>query len=101
MTDNKKKYNVMPIKGKIIAVESYGKGDNKVFSHHMVLPGKDEYSQVKGILVNAPNMLGAEDQIVEVDVEFSGFVKRFNYIDKQTGEQMQGKSLDARFNVVK
>jgi len=101
MTDTKKKYNVMSIKGKIVSVESFGTGEKKVFSHQMLLPGKDEFDQVKGIIVNAPNMLGAEDQIVEIDVEFSGFVKRFKYIDRETGEQKQGRSLDARFNIVK
>lgn len=91
----------MSIKGKIVSVESYGKGDKKIFSHQLVIPGKDEYSQIKGILVNSPNMLGAEDQVIDIDVEFSGFVKRFKYIDKETGEQKEGKSLDARFTLAK
>ncbi len=101
MVETKKPYNIMPIKGKIVSVESFGTGDKKVYSHQLMLPGKDEYSQVKGILVNAPTMLGTEDQVVELLVEFSGFVKRFKYVDKETGEQKEGRSLDSRFNLVK
>ncbi len=45
-------------------------------------------------------MLGAKNQILECDVKYKGFVKRFQYVERETGEQKKGKNLQVRFSVV-
>jgi len=89
MTTTKVAFNQMPIKGKIIAIETFGKDDKKVYHHQLTLPGKDEYDSPSGIIVSSKKMLGGEGQVVEATVEFSGFLKKIRYYDKETGEQKE------------
>ncbi|WP_319548091.1 hypothetical protein [Desulfogranum marinum] len=89
MTTQKLTFNQMRIKGKIIAIETAGKDQDKTYYHQLALPGKDEYDSPSGIIVSSSKMLGGEDQVVELTAEFSGYLKRVRYFDKDTGEQKE------------
>ncbi len=97
MSKTELQLNQLNIKGKIVEVEHYGEGDKKRYNHQVVLQSKDQYSTPAGIIVNSTRMMGAEGQEVETLVEYSGFVKRINYVAKDTGEKKSFKQLNARF----
>ncbi len=97
----KPEFNQMRVKGKIITIETMGKDQDKTYYHQLALPGKDEYDSPSGMIVSSSKMLGGEEQVVEMLVEFSGFLKRVRYIDKKTGEEKEFLQRNYYFNEVK
>ncbi|PID71636.1 MAG: hypothetical protein CSB34_06105 [Desulfobulbus propionicus] len=91
----------MRIKGKIVEVDVSERNNKKTYHHQIVLPASDEYGSTNGIVVSADRLLGREQEIIEVTVEFSGYIQRVQYPDKQTGEMREFKRRNYFFTEVK
>ena len=92
-------YSQMTFKGRVEEVESHGDGNKKKYFHQMTIPGENEYDRPSGIIVVSKRMIGAEGDVKEVSVKYTGFVKLNRWIDKQ-GVQQEFKQLQARFNEI-
>lgn len=79
-------------------IESVKRKDG-VFYHGFLLPAPDEYSRPQFVEVRANRKLGEPGEDVTVPVSVCGFIKSFEYTDRQTGERLKGTDPRAWFQV--
>lgn len=89
-----------PLVGMVQRVEKGGTEEKPVFRHLIIAKPEDEYGSRNTLLVSSSRMIGAEGQEVETTIQLNGYVDRFNYIDRQSGERRNGENQKAWFHEV-
>jgi hypothetical protein len=93
-----KKMNLIKFSGRIEKA-TYDEKSKKRYSLIMT-PAKDEYSKPSQFKLRSNQPLGAVGDEIKVITEVSGFIRFFNYPDKNTGEIKQGDNAEVFFDVV-
>ena len=85
------------VKGRI---ESMRLHDGMTYTR-LMSPAKDEFSSPQQYEVRSEQPLGQPKQIVDIKCELHGWPgKRFSYIDRNTGQQMQGQNMNMALNAI-
>lgn len=82
-------FNVATLSGKIDAVKAVDKG----FYTHLVTPAPDAYSHPQVLEIRSKKRLGQIGEEIRVGVNIGGFRRKFQYDDKNTGEEKKGESV--------
>ena len=65
----------------------------KDFITYITLPNSDEFSDTQTVQVNSKTAIGQRGDVVEIQVTPAGFLSRFQYPDKNTGEKTNGEKV--------
>lgn len=94
--ENQLKHLEFLCKGRIEKVRKH----NDMVYTQVACPAKDEYSMPNQFELRSRNYIGEQGQNFEVKVSLNGFLKPFNYIDKNTHEQRSGVNASYVLNVI-
>ncbi len=72
-------------------VNQSGTKEEPVYFHYIKTKPKDEYDNSPTLIIKSSRLIGSEGTEIETTAQVFGFIKRFNYQDKngewQNGEQ--------------
>lgn len=88
--------NMMQLFGR---VDSF-KREDKDYRTVITLPSNDEFSKPQTVQVNSKSSIGQRGDVVDILVTPAGFYSKFQYPDKQTGEQRNGDKVVGWFELV-
>lgn len=88
--------NAMQLFGRI---DSFKRQD-KDYTTYITLPSVDEFSKPQTVQVNSKSSIGQRGDVVEVLVGPAGFLSKFSYADKNTGEKLQGEKVVSWFELI-
>lgn len=90
---------VFPLSGMVESVNTFeAKDGKKKFSHVVIVKPKDEYGNRSKFLVNSDRQFGVKGELVEVDIEVSGYINEGKY--EKNGVVNTFRTQKAYFNEV-
>lgn len=66
----------------------------------VICPAEDQYSQPQVIELRSKDRIGNPEEDIKVVVKISGFQKRQQYVDQQTGERREWYKNNVYFDVI-
>jgi hypothetical protein len=85
------------IVGRIVSSKGLDKGGRMTV---IVTPAPDAYSHPSTVEVKSQQQLGAKGDDVRVACMLKGYMRRFEFTDKRTGEVKQGERADHTLEAV-
>lgn len=82
---------VVKIAGKIENVTSFNNGG---FATQVMLPAEDQYSMPAHVEIRSDKRLGSKGEEIDVLCAISGWPRKWSKVDKETGEQRSGTSIN-------
>jgi hypothetical protein len=77
--------------GKIQEVTSF---ENGGYTTEVVMPAADQYSMPAVVEIRSEKRLGNKDDEIRQVCQISGWPRKFNYKDKNTGQQRFGRRIE-------
>ncbi|MCQ6263080.1 hypothetical protein MLD55_14155 [Alcanivorax sp. MM125-6] len=81
-------------------VQSYRSLDGGQYATEITMPAKDAYSMPSVVEVFSDQRIANKGQEVDLICELRGWPRTWSYVDKNTGEQKQGRRLSMALRVV-
>jgi len=84
------------VAGRVVSSRTFDGGRVTV----LVTPAADEYSHPSTVEIRSKAQLGQKGEEVRISCMLRGFLRRFNYPDKKTGEIVRGERCEHSLEAV-